>query len=101
MTTGYANIELRHGEPYVAGTQMKVRMLVRHHLGYGWDGEELHRNFPHLTLSQIYSALAYYYEHQEEIDRDIEERARSAEDMLSRFPEPPQVERLRPTRGDE
>jgi hypothetical protein len=34
--------------------------------------EELVRRFPHLTLAQIYDALSYYYDHQAEIDAEIE-----------------------------
>jgi len=36
--------------------------------------EEIQRQHPHLTLGQIYSALAYYHDHQDEMDRDIERR---------------------------
>lgn len=100
MTTGYANIELRDGEAFIAGTQIKVRMLVRHHLGYGWGGEELQRNFPFLTLGQVYSALAYYHEHKDEIDREIEERARRAHDLLAEVPDPPRQAQLRAARND-
>jgi uncharacterized protein (DUF433 family) len=86
MATGYANIELRDGEAFIAGTQIKVRMLIRHHLGYGRGGEELQRNFPFLTLGQVYSALAYYHEHKDEIDRQIEERAREARNYWPEYP---------------
>jgi uncharacterized protein (DUF433 family) len=35
--------------------------------------EELVTLFPHLTLAQVYDALSYYYDHKEEIDRDLAE----------------------------
>jgi Protein of unknown function (DUF433) len=41
---------------------------------YGWTPEELLQSYPHLTLSKIYSALAYYLDNQQEIDADIERR---------------------------
>ena len=31
---------------------------------YGWDAGEAHAQHPSLTLAQIHSALAYYYDHQ-------------------------------------
>ncbi len=34
--------------------------------------EELVKEFPHLSFSQIYDALSYYYDHKEEMDKDIE-----------------------------
>ncbi len=50
---------------------MKVVELVTSVQAYGWSPEELHFQYPHLSMSQIYSALAYYWEHKEEIDADI------------------------------
>ena len=36
---------------------------------------------PYLTLGQIYSALAYYWDHREELDQDIERRLEFVDDM--------------------
>lgn len=65
--------------PVIAGTNMKVIELVLEKSAYGWSPEELHFQHPYLTLGQIYSALAYYWDHQEELDRDIERRLRAVE----------------------
>ncbi|MBC8448196.1 MAG: DUF433 domain-containing protein [Chloroflexi bacterium] len=62
--------------PFIAGTNMKVIELVLERTAYGWSPEELHFQHPYLTLGQIYSALAYYWDHQEELDQDIERRLR-------------------------
>ena len=35
--------------------------------------EELVRDFPHLTLAQVYDALSYYYDNQPEIEKEIAE----------------------------
>ena len=53
---------------------MKVVELVLEKMAHGWSPEELYFQHPHLTLGQIYSALAYYSDHQEELDKDIERR---------------------------
>ena len=76
-TLAYAHIALSPaGVPYIAGTQTKVEEVVLDHLAYRWDAEEIQRQHPGLTLAQIYSALAYYYDHQEELDREIDEGLR-------------------------
>ena len=43
---------------------------------YGWSPEEIHFQHPYLSLGQIYSALAYYWDNSDEINRDIIERKR-------------------------
>lgn len=60
--------------PIIAGTNMKVIELVLEKNAYDWSPEELHFQHPYLTLGQIYSALAYYWDHREELDKDIERR---------------------------
>jgi uncharacterized protein (DUF433 family) len=73
--TRYEHIVLdENGVPFIAGTRMKVVELVLDNRAYGWSPEELHYQHPHLTLGQIHSALAYYWDHQEELDQDIERR---------------------------
>jgi len=53
---------------------MKVIELVLDRIAYGWSPEELRFQHPYLTMGQIYSALAYYADHQEELDADIQRR---------------------------
>lgn len=60
------------GAPFVSGTQTKVEEIVLDHLAWHWDAETINRHHPHLTLAQIHSALAYYYDHQAEMDATIE-----------------------------
>ena len=80
VETSYQHILLDEGKvPVIAGTNMKVIELVLEKSAYGWSPEELHFQHPYLTLGQIYSALAYYWDHQEELDGDIERRLRVVE----------------------
>lgn len=60
--------------PTIIGTTMKVIELVLDSKAYGWSPEELQFQHPYLTMGQIHSALAYYWDHQEELDKDIEAR---------------------------
>ena len=76
-TVAYPHIDCtREGGPFVAGTQTKVVEVVLDRLAYHWDADEIHRQHPHLSLSHIYSALAYYYDHQAEMDREIDKQLR-------------------------
>jgi len=68
------------GTPIISGTTMKVVELVMAQMAYGWSPEELHFQHPYLTLGQIHSALAYYWDHKEELDADIERRWRYADE---------------------
>ena len=78
--TEYKYIEFNENNvPIIAGTRMKVIELVTSVKAYGWSPEELSFQYPHLTLGQIYSALAYYSDFREEIDAEIEKRYQEAE----------------------
>jgi len=73
--TKYEHVVLdEKGVPIIAGTNMKVIEIVLEKTAYGWSPEELHFQHPYLTLGQIYSALAYYWDHRDVLDRDIEQR---------------------------
>ncbi len=61
-------------KPIIAGTRTTVSTLVAYYK-LGYSPEELAREFPHLTLSQIHDALSYYYEHREQIDKEIDEES--------------------------
>jgi uncharacterized protein (DUF433 family) len=75
VETRYEHIVLDEQHvPVLTGTNTKVIELVVEQMAYGWSPEELHFQHPHLSLGQIHSALAYYWDHQEVLDRDIERR---------------------------
>jgi uncharacterized protein (DUF433 family) len=61
------------GSVIITGTRFPVRSIVTYILHQGLTPEELIMRFPHLTLAQIYDALAYYYDNREEIEKDIAE----------------------------
>jgi len=67
------------GVAWIDDTNVKVVEVVLDWLAYGWSPEELHFQFPHLTLGQIHSALAYYWDHRDELDRDIARRLAEVE----------------------
>lgn len=82
MTTAttYEHIVLDEaGVAWVEGANTKVVEIVMDVKAYGWSPEEIHLQHPHLTLGQIHSALAYYWDNVEEIERDIERREAAVE----------------------
>ena len=96
LETGYEHIVLNEMlAPMIAGTTMKVVELVLDHLAYGWSPEELHLQHPYLTMGQVHSALAYYWDHKTELDGDIERRLRLVDEAQKRTPPLPLIERLK------
>lgn len=94
--TRYEHIDLDEDQvPIIAGTNMKVVELVREKIAYGWSPEELHFQHPYLRLGQIYSALAYYWDHQEELDQDIERRLEFVDQVQAAQGPSPLVVRLK------
>ncbi len=63
---------IRGGRPILAGTGVTVRRIVVYYK-MGWTPEEIVDNFGHITLAQVYAALAYYHANQDEIEDDLAE----------------------------
>jgi len=96
METRYEHIALIGDRiPEISGTTMKVVELVIEQKAYGWSPEELHFQHPYLTLGQIHSALAYYWDHREELDDDIQRRLERVEELRGEVEPLPLVERLK------
>lgn len=82
VETRYEHVTLdEKGVPVIAGTTMKVQELAAERLAWGWSPEEMLVNHPYLTLGQIFSALAYYADHQTEIEAAIEADVRLAKQL--------------------
>lgn len=96
IATEYKHIQLdERNIPIITGTTMKVVELITSVKAYDWSPQELHDNYPHLTMSQIHSALAYYWDHKEEIDADMERREQYAECLQKEAGESPLSKKLR------
>jgi uncharacterized protein (DUF433 family) len=83
------------GVAWLEGTQVKVIEIVLEKFAHGWSPEETHLQHPDLSLAQIHSALAWYYEHQTDLDVEIERRLKDVELRMSRAVESPFRKRLR------
>ncbi len=95
--TTYEHIALDdQGIPWIAGANTKVVELVAEVQAYGWSPAELHFQHPHLTMGQIHSALAYYWDHQEMIDNDLQTRRAAADSLRKDLETSSILQRLRP-----
>ncbi len=82
-------IELdENGVPWISGANTKVVEVVLDKMAHNSSPEEMHEQYPHLSLAQIHAALSYYYEHQAEIDADIERRDREVEALRAQQKNP-------------
>jgi uncharacterized protein (DUF433 family) len=74
------NDSILGGEPIIKGTRTSVRAIVET-WRMGALPEEIPSQLPHLTLAQVFDALSYYSEHQEEINEWIQ-RNRIPDDWI-------------------
>jgi uncharacterized protein (DUF433 family) len=74
------NPSVRSGRPCVAGTTIEVSVIAIAKIVHMRTPEEIADDF-HLSLSQVYAALSYYYDHKAEIDATIQERRKLAQEM--------------------
>jgi uncharacterized protein (DUF433 family) len=82
-TVAHPNIEIStDGHAKIRGTGFKVRILADEYLN-GATPKQLVEWHPQLSLAQIHSALAYYYDHQQAFDDEIAELRRFAEEMYA------------------
>lgn len=61
------------GKPHILGHRVKVEHIALMHVNMGMSAAEIVADIPTITLAQVYAALAYFYDHQAEIEADIRE----------------------------
>lgn len=59
------------GRIRIDGTQITVNQIVVLHK-QGYSVERIADEYPHLTMAQVYAALAHYHANQEEVEADLE-----------------------------
>jgi len=52
--------------------RIRVAQIVIDYLNHGWSADEICVHYPHLKLAEVHSAMAYYFDHQVEIDSELE-----------------------------
>jgi uncharacterized protein (DUF433 family) len=87
-----------NGVAWIAGANTKVIEVVLDTLAHGSSPEEIHFQYPHLSLAQIHAALSFYYEHKPELEAEIQRRWREVDELAAKEAESPLHQRLREIR---
>jgi len=94
--TAYRHIVLDdQGVPWIEGLNTKVVELIAEVKAYGWSPEELAFQHPQISLAQVHSALAYYWDHRSEVEADLNRRETEARRIEAEAGEHPLVGKLR------
>ena len=94
--TGYPHITRdQNGVLRIDNTGYKAVLLIGAYLAQPCSEEEFLEDYPQLTRAQFHAMLAYYYDHQAEIDAEITRRAAEAERLREELHDPSLGERLR------
>jgi uncharacterized protein (DUF433 family) len=72
-----SNPNVRGGRPCIAGTSLRVSDIVLASLFHDQTPDEIAAGYA-VSLSSVYAALAYYYEHKSEVDEDIRQQLETA-----------------------
>jgi len=73
------------GKPRIAGHRITVQNIVIWHEQMGYSIEEIATLY-HLTLAEVHSALAYYFDNKDDIDRAISESEQFVEELKKQSP---------------
>lgn len=83
------------GVAWIDQTNVKVMEVVLDKLAHGSSPEEIHFQYPHLSLSQIHAALSYYFDHQPEFDAEIERQLQEVDHLKSQQGDSPVRKQVR------
>ena len=72
-TTARQYVEFCEGDYFVPGSRVLLDGIISEFLD-GRSPETIRQSFPTLTLAEIYGALAFYLDHQPEIDAYLQQR---------------------------
>jgi len=74
------------GKPRLAGHRIRVMDIVVWHEKRGLSPDEIAELYPSITLADVHAALAYYFDHWEEIEADLQRETDLVAAMKGRYP---------------
>lgn len=86
------------GKPRIRGRRITVQDIAIWHERLGKSADEIAAEYD-LTLADVYAALAYYFDHREEIDARMREDRAFGEALRARTPSL-RDQKLRSLRGE-
>jgi uncharacterized protein (DUF433 family) len=75
------------GRPRIKDSRIRVVDVAGWHLQGGYSIDEMLEMFPGVTAADLHAAMAYYYDHQKEIEADEAEADALLEQLLKDDPE--------------
>jgi len=87
------------GKPRITGTRMPVATIAQLYLEMGETLEAISSEYD-LNKASVYAAMAYYYDHKEEIDRQTLVSKAWVEEIKRNTPESPLGAKLKAIRGE-
>ena len=72
------------GRPRIDGHRIRVQDIVMEYEWQGLSPEEICHEHPGLTLAQVHAALAYYYDHRDEVLAEIKADEDFVEELKSK-----------------
>lgn len=77
--------EIASGKPHIKGHRITVQNIVIWHERMGKSTNQISIEYG-LTLAEIYAALSYYFDHQDEINKSIRESEAFIEELRQQYP---------------
>lgn len=69
--------------------RIRISQIVMDYLAYGWSVEEMCRQHLYLTPAEAHAAMGYYFDHQEEIDREINQEWQQVQENMTQAAKSP------------
>jgi uncharacterized protein (DUF433 family) len=97
VEVAYPHIEKKSGEParLLRLPRIRISQIVMDYLAHGWSADEICRQHPHLLPAEVYAGLAYYFDHQDEIEDEIRGESEAVERIAKNLPASPFLLRMR------
>ncbi|HEY9801919.1 MAG TPA: DUF433 domain-containing protein [Leptolyngbyaceae cyanobacterium] len=97
LTLNYPHIEKIENQPARLQRLPRIRVaqIVMDYLAYGWSVEEMCRQHPYLTHAEAHAAMGYYFDHQEEIDKEIKEEWEQVQESVKQSVRSPFYSRMK------
>ncbi len=77
--------DIRGGKPCISGTRIAVNDVVLMHLRLGQSLEQIAGHYD-ISLAALHAAMAFYYDHQAEIDQAMSEEDTHLQELQEATP---------------
>jgi uncharacterized protein (DUF433 family) len=74
------------GSPHIAGHRVRVMDIVVWHEKRSFSPDQIVDLFPGITLADVHAALAYYFDHTDEIEAEFSREAKTIAETQPQYP---------------